>query len=189
MDIIAQFFACFSQKLAPARKNSTNWLARLARFCNSGFQIYKFLKIWRPCNFSKLRTFGLVCHLKCPSLLLYLPIFHTCDPGLSFHVKFPPLQAHNVVSAHVVLVVSCLTVPSAITRVKMHYRWVTLCLRPRVRVCMSKNIVNNRHSMYQSGVSECWYSGILPFRIYCSVEVWNVQKSIIQKWCPVSAAV
>ena len=36
MDIIAQFFACFSQKLAPARKNSTNWLARLARFCNSG---------------------------------------------------------------------------------------------------------------------------------------------------------
>ena len=29
------FFACFSQKLAPARKNSTNWLARLARFCNS----------------------------------------------------------------------------------------------------------------------------------------------------------
>ena len=36
MDIIAQFFACFSQKLAPARKNSTDWSARLARFCNSG---------------------------------------------------------------------------------------------------------------------------------------------------------
>ena len=36
MDIIAKFFACFSQKLAPARKNSTNWSARSARFCNSG---------------------------------------------------------------------------------------------------------------------------------------------------------
>ena len=24
-----------AQKLAPAEKNSTNWLARLARFCNS----------------------------------------------------------------------------------------------------------------------------------------------------------
>ena len=35
MDIIAQFFACFSQKLAPARKNSTDWSARSARFCNS----------------------------------------------------------------------------------------------------------------------------------------------------------
>ena len=35
MDILAQFFACFSQKLAQARKNSTNWSARLARFCNS----------------------------------------------------------------------------------------------------------------------------------------------------------
>ena len=33
--IIAQFFACFSQKLAPARKNSTDWSARSARFCNS----------------------------------------------------------------------------------------------------------------------------------------------------------
>ena len=29
------FFACFSQKLAPARKNSTDWSARSARFCNS----------------------------------------------------------------------------------------------------------------------------------------------------------
>ena len=29
------FFACFSQKLAPARKNSNDWSARSARFCNS----------------------------------------------------------------------------------------------------------------------------------------------------------
>ena len=35
MDIKAQFFACFSQKLAPARKNSTDWSARSARFCSS----------------------------------------------------------------------------------------------------------------------------------------------------------
>ena len=35
MDILEQFLLCFCQKLAPARKNSTNWLARLARFCNS----------------------------------------------------------------------------------------------------------------------------------------------------------
>ena len=34
-----QFFACFSQKLAPARKNSTNWLARLAHFCNSAIAV------------------------------------------------------------------------------------------------------------------------------------------------------
>ena len=38
MDIIAQFFACFSQKLAPTRKNSTDWSARSARFCNSDFK-------------------------------------------------------------------------------------------------------------------------------------------------------
>ena len=44
MDIIAQFFACFSQKLASARKNSTNWLARLARFCNSDFLL--FSRLW-----------------------------------------------------------------------------------------------------------------------------------------------
>ena len=39
MDIKAQFFACFSQKLAPAKKISTDWSARSARFCNSGFQM------------------------------------------------------------------------------------------------------------------------------------------------------
>ena len=33
--MIAQLFACFSQKLALARKNSTDWSARSARFCNS----------------------------------------------------------------------------------------------------------------------------------------------------------
>ena len=48
MDIIAQFFACFSQKLAPARKNSTDWSAWSARFCNSDFSwsaLKKCLKI------------------------------------------------------------------------------------------------------------------------------------------------
>ena len=35
MDIKAQYFACFSKKLAPARKISTDWSARSARFCNS----------------------------------------------------------------------------------------------------------------------------------------------------------
>ena len=35
MDIIAKFFACFSQKLAPAIKISTDWSARSERFCNS----------------------------------------------------------------------------------------------------------------------------------------------------------
>ena len=32
---VAQKLPKMAQKLAPAEKNSTNWLARMARFCNS----------------------------------------------------------------------------------------------------------------------------------------------------------
>ena len=47
----AQFFACFSQKLAPAKKNSTNRLARLARFCNSALRCHIW-QSWLFENFS-----------------------------------------------------------------------------------------------------------------------------------------
>ena len=49
------FFACFSQKLAPASKNSTNWLVRLAHFCNSGKQ-----SVWLSSHFWSLISISMV---------------------------------------------------------------------------------------------------------------------------------
>ena len=43
-----QFFACFSQKLAPARKNSTDWSAQSARFCNSAQLLLFSVSAWLP---------------------------------------------------------------------------------------------------------------------------------------------
>ena len=50
---------CFSQKLAPARKNSTIWSARSARFCNSDLrwaQLYISLVIIFRLSLRKLKT-------------------------------------------------------------------------------------------------------------------------------------
>ena len=58
MDIIAQFFACFSQ--VPARKISTNWSARLARFCNSDLgEEYNFEGFCAPLRAQGLEIYNL----------------------------------------------------------------------------------------------------------------------------------
>ena len=55
---MAQKWPKMAQKLAPAEKNSTNWLARLARFCNSakfhiflndGFPKSQKMILWEEC--------------------------------------------------------------------------------------------------------------------------------------------